>query len=63
MNCQGCKNEEYLNELAEKFRNADRMASDGISAEKTDPIKWDIVDQIDKLCDKHKKSMFEDFDL
>ena len=61
--CRACNNKNLVYELYDKFNQTDIKFCDGmISSEKTDSIKWGIIDKVQTFCDKHKLQFYEDLD-
>ena len=58
--CKACLNKNLVFELYDKFNQTDiKFCADMISSEKTDSIKWEIIDKVQTFCDKHKLEFYE----
>jgi len=58
--CKACKVNGLAFDLAQKFNEIDiNFCQDKLSSEKTDSLKWEIVDQTVKFCNQHKMEFLE----
>ena len=58
--CKACKVNGLAFDLSDKFNKIDRkFCQDELSSEKTDSLKWEIVDQTLNFCNQHRLEFLE----